>query len=147
MDGYYYMEKLKDIKARKATLEDTKAVLDMAYDFYKEFMGMPTEYFLYEDIANHLATIIKTKDAEVFIAQNGSANPLGMVFVKLSPAYYNRHLEVVEEHHLYIKPEYRHSSVTKVLLQTIKEWAKNKGVPWIRAGITPDYKLKIKRSV
>ena len=138
------MIKLANIKVRKATIEDAKNVLMMAYEFYNEFIGGPKEDFDTKTIAEYFRNVINMKDGEIFVAQNGTSDLLGMVFVMLSPAYYNPNKRVVEEHHLYIKPDYRHSSVTKVLLQAIKEWAKNKRVPWIRAGITPDYKLKFK---
>ena len=126
------MIKLHNITSRKASLKDIKDIVCMAFDFFSEFVLAATEDFNFDYVGKAAANIIVGKDQEIFLIHDPEAGTVGMFYVYLAPAYFNPEIKVCEAHHLYLKPEYRNTSAVKVMYNTIREWAKNKGTFWLR---------------
>lgn len=138
------VRKIPNITCRKAKMnkEDVTALLKLSYEFFKESIPAPDEDFDGEFVAKQILKFINLCDSEILMVNNGEL-AIGMAVVYTGPAYYNQSKKVVDAHGLYIKKEYRDTSATRVLLTAIREWAKNKKLPWIRMIATSD-KMRIK---
>lgn len=130
--------------ARKATIEDVPHILRMSYDFYKECICGPEEDYDPKTVASQAAAIISSKDAVMFVVENGKG-PVGMVTLFENPAYYNVNKRVIVDHHFWLHPDYREGSAVKVLLNAAKNWAQNRKKLWLRGRIHMGKTLKFKR--
>jgi len=138
------MKKIKGITVRRAKLDDTHALMSMAYAFFLEQMEAPEEEFNSKDVMGHIVNYITSPDADILLAENGQG-PVGTVALGVGPAYYNHDKMIASDHHFWIEPEYRSSSVVKALVASAKDWASKKGTVWLRAKIVDGQRYKVKK--
>jgi hypothetical protein len=127
------MIKIPGITCRKAQVvkDDIKSILMLSLDFYREFIGQDEDNFKYDHVAQLARTIINSPDSGILLVFN-KGTPIGMAFICLGRAYFNPDIRITEAHQLYLLKEYRQGSAIKVLVNTIREWAKNKKAFWLR---------------
>lgn len=139
-----YLKKIKGIKVRRAKLEDLKDLLGISYEFFLESMEAGEDEFNAEDVMQHILEYLNADHADVLVAENGTGI-VGTIALQVAPAYYNHTKFVVSDHHFWVDPDYRNSSVVKCLVSAAKNWAKLRDSLWLRAKIVDGKKYKLQK--
>jgi len=138
------MRVVSNITVRKAKMNDLRDLLRMSYEFFLETMEGAEYEFSSEDVSEQIVTYLKNDNAAAFIAEHeGSA--IGFVGVYVAPAYYNKKINVVSDHSMYVDPDYRNGSAVKCIVAAVKNWAKSKNAFWFRAKIVDGKRYKIQK--
>jgi len=138
------MKKIAGIKVRKASMEDIKELLVMGHEFFKETMDERSDSYDARFVAEQATHLINTDGMEILVAENGGSL-VGCLALMEVPAYYNKDIKVVADHHFWINKGYRNSSVTKTMLQAARNWAANRGLRWFRAKIAQGKHYRVQR--